>query len=79
MSVPFDLPVQKNILNQNEYKQLKLQRFLHSSFMNGSKDVNNNHEFFLNKERITQDLDLHSFKIKPIKNDWQDPKIIPTL
>ena len=38
-----------------------------------------NVQFYLNRDRISEVLDTNLNEIVPIKNNWQDPDIIPTL
>lgn len=79
VTMPEDSSDVKKIVNTHDFKKYKNQRFKISSFEKIEKDFGNLYSFYLNKERISQNLDLHTHEITPIPNDWQDSSIIPTL
>jgi len=43
------------------------------------KKISQNYTFYLNKDFISEVLDVDNSKIYPIKNDWQDELMVPEL
>ena len=43
------------------------------------KKISQNYTFYLNKDFISDVLDVDNSKIHPLKNDWQDELIVPEL
>ena len=44
-----------------------------------NKEYGNLHSFYLNRERVSEYLDVESNELIPIENDWQDISIVSEL
>jgi hypothetical protein len=70
VDMPFDSYDVKKVVNNHDNKRNKTQKHKHSSFENINKEFGNLYSFYLNRERVSQDLDVNDIDITPIKNDW---------
>ena len=68
--MPFDSFDIKKVVNSYPNKRQKIQKFKYSGLEEMNKNFGNLYSFFLNRERVSDSLNLYDNEIKVIKNDW---------